>query len=132
MDETVDAGVEFNECSKIGQADNLPVDAVADLIFFRGNGPRVGDQLLQTETDLAGNKRTSRGNEYVNEEWRLFFSGPSEWDAGDGTFVPVDGSPMEFIFPGEPGFLKTQPIYDCDAVMSEAAPVGGEVVRARY
>ena len=76
-----------------------------------------------TETDPAGNiLRRSRGNEFVNPEWRLFFSGPSEWDPGDGTYLPLDGSPVEFIFPGEPGFLKTQPIYDCDAIMS-LAPV---------
>ena len=72
-----------------------------------------------TETDLSGNVlRRSRGNEYISAEWRLFFSGPSEWDPGDGTFVPLDGSPMQFIFPGEPGFASTQPLFDCDAVMS--------------
>ncbi len=72
-----------------------------------------------TETDLNGKVlRSSRGNEYISAEWRLFFSGPSEWDGGDGTYVPIDGSPMQFIFPGEPGFASTQPLFDCDAVMS--------------
>lgn len=72
-----------------------------------------------TETDLDGNVlRRSRGNEYIHPEWRLFFSGPSEWDGGDGNYVPIDGSPVQFIFPGEPGFASTQPIFDCDAVMS--------------
>lgn len=72
-----------------------------------------------TETDLAGNVlRRSRGNEYVHPEWRLFFAGPSEWDPGDGGFLPIDGSPVQFIFPGEPGFGATQPIFDCDAIMS--------------
>lgn len=72
-----------------------------------------------TETDLNGKVlRSSRGNEYISAEWRLFFSGPSQWDGGDGTFVPIDGSPMQFIFPGEPGFASTQPLFDCDAVMS--------------
>ena len=74
-----------------------------------------------TETDLDGNLlRRSRGNEFVSADWRLFFSGPSEWDPGDGNYLPMDGSPVHFIFPGEPGFLKTQPIYDCDAIMSLA------------
>jgi hypothetical protein len=81
-----------------------------------------------TEVDRSGNVlRRSRGNEYIHPEWRLFFSGPSEWDPGDGNFLPIDGSPVEFIFPGEPGFLKTQPIYDCDAVMSQA-PNSGLIV----
>ncbi len=74
-----------------------------------------------TETDPAGNiLRRSRGNEFVHPEWRLFFAGLSEWDPGDGNYLPIDGSPIDFIFPGEPGFLSTQPIYDCDAVMSFA------------
>lgn len=72
-----------------------------------------------TETDTAGNVlRRSRGNEYIHPEWRLFFSGPSQWDGGDGTYLPIDGSPVQFIFPGEPGFASTQPLFDCDAVMS--------------
>jgi len=84
-----------------------------------------------TETDLAGTVlRRSRGNEFVHPEWRMFFAGPSEWDPGDGTYLPVDGSPVQFIFSGEPGFLKTQPIYDCDAIMSNKAL--DEVLRATY
>ena len=72
-----------------------------------------------TETDLSGTiQRRSRGNEYIHPEWRVFFSGPSEWDGGDGTFLPLDGSPVQFIMPGEPGFASTQPLFDCDAVMS--------------
>lgn len=73
-----------------------------------------------TETDPAGNiLRQSRGNEYINPDWRLFFAGPSEIQGGDGNFLPFDGSPKQFIFPGEPGFAATQPIFDCDAVMSQ-------------
>lgn len=72
-----------------------------------------------TETDLTGKVlRRSRGNEYISAEWRLFFSGPSEWDGGDGNYLPIDGSPLQFIFPGESGFASTQPLFDCDAVMS--------------
>jgi hypothetical protein len=71
-----------------------------------------------TETDPAGTVlRRSRGSEYIHPDWRMFFSGPSEWDAGDG-FVPYDGSPVSFIFPGEPGFAATEPLFDCDAVLS--------------
>jgi len=78
-----------------------------------------------TETDPAGNiLRQSRGHEYINREMRMFFSGPSEWNGGDGTFLPIDGSPREFIFPGEPGFAATQPIFDCDATLSRATPEG--------
>jgi hypothetical protein len=73
-----------------------------------------------TEYDRDGTVlRQSRGNEYMHPEWRLFFAGPGETDLGDGQWRPIDGSPVEFIFPGEPGYLATQPIYDCDALTAE-------------
>ncbi len=83
-----------------------------------------GQELKQTEyefteTDLDGNiVARSHGNEYISPERRMFFSGQSEWDPGDGNYLPMDGSPMQFIFPGETGFGATQPIFDCDPVMS--------------
>jgi hypothetical protein len=77
-----------------------------------------------TEYDLAGNvTRRSRGTEYLHPEWRMFFAGPGETDLGDGQWLPIDGSPVEFIFPGEEGFLATQPKYDCDALTAEAPSV---------
>lgn len=73
-----------------------------------------------TEYDLAGNvTRRSRGNEYLHPEWRMFFAGPGETDLGDGQWRPIDGSPVEFIFPGEEGYLASQPKYDCDALTAE-------------
>jgi hypothetical protein len=70
-----------------------------------------------TEYDLAGSvTRRSRGNEYLHPEWRMFFAGPGKTDLGDGQWRPIDGSPVEFIFPGEEGFLESQPKYDCDAL----------------
>ncbi len=72
------------------------------------------------ETDDAGTVlRQARGREYVSAEFRNFFSGQSEWF--DGTdWLPMDGSPVQFIQPGEPGFGATQPIFDCGALMSQA------------
>jgi hypothetical protein len=70
-----------------------------------------------TEHDLAGNvTRRSRGTEYLHPDWRMFFAGPGEADLGDGQWLPIDGSPVEFIFPGDEGFLATQPLHDCDAL----------------
>ncbi|MBL9048919.1 MAG: hypothetical protein JNK19_02275 [Tabrizicola sp.] len=84
-----------------------------------------GITLQETEVDFTEYGRDgtvlrrSRGNEYVHPEWRLFFAGPGETDLGDGQWLPIDGSPVEFNFPGEKGFLATQPIYDCDALTAE-------------
>ncbi|MDR0810125.1 MAG: hypothetical protein LBE86_13535 [Gemmobacter sp.] len=72
-----------------------------------------------TELDEEGNLlRQARGHEYVHPEWRMFFSGPSEWFDG-ADWLPVDGSPMRFSQPGEPGFAATQPIFECGALMSQ-------------
>ena len=72
-----------------------------------------------TETDDAGTVlRRSRGHEYISTTWRNFFAGQSEWDQGDGTWLPLDGSPVQFILPGERGFGATQPLFECDDVMS--------------
>jgi hypothetical protein len=73
-----------------------------------------------TEYDLDGTiLRRSRGNEYLHPDWRMFFAGPGETDLCDGQWLPIDGSPVEFIFPGEDGFLASQPKYDCDALTAE-------------
>lgn len=94
--------------------------------FDRLTGKTVqidGVSLLQTEFEYSeentsdGSLRRSRGNEYIHPDWHLFFAGPSEWDNGEG-YVPIDGSPVQFIFPGEPGFFAMQPLYECDAILS--------------
>jgi hypothetical protein len=84
-----------------------------------------GISLRQTEVEFTeygadgSVLRQARGNEYLHPEWRLFFAGPGETDLGDGQWLPIDGSPVQFIFPGEEGFLSSQPLYDCDALTAE-------------
>lgn len=82
-----------------------------------------------TETAPDGTiLRQSRGNEYINPEMRLFFSGPSQWNGGDGNFLPIDGSPIQFIFPGEPGFAATEPMYDCDPLLTQFSPAAKDLI----
>ncbi|MDR7124178.1 hypothetical protein [Pseudotabrizicola sp. 4114] len=84
-----------------------------------------------TETDQSGViLRQSRGNEYIHPEMRLFFSGPSEWKGPDGDFLPMDGSPVKFLFPGDPGFAATEPLFDCDPLMTQAAPEAAPIPAA--
>lgn len=82
-------------------------------------------EVQATEYDPLGNViRRSRGNEYLHPEWRMFFAGPGETDLGDGQWLPIDGSPVDFHFPGDEGFLARQPIYDCDALTASVpAPI---------
>jgi hypothetical protein len=76
-----------------------------------------------TQTDMAGTVlRHSKGREYISEEFRSFFSGHSEWDAEDGSTIMIEGAPISFILPGEPGFASTTPLFECDAQMSSFTP----------
>ncbi len=78
------------------------------------------------ETDSSGTVlRRARGLEYISRDYRMFFSGASEWDDGSGNWLPMEGSPVRFFQSGEKGFESTQPIFDCDAVLS-ALPLMGD------
>ncbi len=83
-----------------------------------------GETLRQTEyeftqTDTDGKvRRHAKGNEYISEQFRSFFSGSSKWQAEDGTFLNIEGAPITFIKPGEPGFGSTLPLFECDDQMS--------------
>jgi hypothetical protein len=63
----------------------------------------------------------SRGREYISREWRMFLSGQSTITTPDDEF-DTDDSPMEFVFPDEPGFLAARPKFGCGSVMSDLAP----------
>ncbi len=63
----------------------------------------------------------AQGGEFINREWRIFLSGTGRIDLGEGP-IPQDFTPVEFAFPGEPGFMSTTPLYDCDA-MTASLPV---------
>ena len=73
-----------------------------------------------TAYDEAGNEVWSAsGNEYISRDWRMFLSGTGVTVVGGESF-DKDDRPVEFIFPGEPGFLSANPKYDCGAMMSSA------------
>lgn len=57
------------------------------------------------------------GQEHINPDWRMFVSGVSTYETSGDTFT-TDGSPVEFIFPGEPGYLSVNPKHGCGAVLS--------------
>jgi hypothetical protein len=63
----------------------------------------------------------AEGREYISRDFRMFMSGVSTITTS-GESWERNGTPMEFIFPGEPGFLSVSPIHDCGAVIS-ALPV---------
>lgn len=80
-----------------------------------------GERLHRTEfdirvTDLEGTLLyADQGSEYVSEKHRRFFSGTGRFRQPE-TPIEYDQSPMEFIYPGETGFLSDEPKYDCAVV----------------
>ncbi len=83
-------------------------------------------EYAMTETDPDGNiLRQSRGREFISPDFRTFFSGSAEvWTGSE--WLPLEGSPMSFDFEGDKGFGATQPIFDCDAVLSALPQRGGD------
>lgn len=76
-----------------------------------------------TQTDLDGNVlRHAKGHEYISEDYRTFLAGQSEWESEDGSWIMMNGAPITFILPGEPGFGATKPLFECDAQMSQFSP----------
>lgn len=61
----------------------------------------------------------STGAEYISRDWRMFLSGNSTTTAGGETWDTSD-RPVQFIFPGEAGFLSATPTHGCGVVPSQA------------
>lgn len=59
----------------------------------------------------------SEGFEYISRDFRMFISGQSTITVPTGSFES-DDTPMEFIFPDEPGFLSAFPKYGCGETVS--------------
>ena len=97
--------------------------------FDRLTGDEVvidGEPLLVTEFQ-ARHETTSgtilelTGNEYVSVRHRRFLGGTYSGTGPNGSFES-DGSPVDFIYPGEPGFFTKTPLYDCESSLARYVP----------
>ncbi|MEO0358713.1 MAG: hypothetical protein AAF386_10555 [Pseudomonadota bacterium] len=83
-----------------------------------------GVDLLITEAEITAESASgetlwsAKGSQYVSTDWRMFLFGVDTYTNADGESWAIDHTPVDFIFPGEPGFLTDDPSYDCDVVMS--------------
>jgi len=59
----------------------------------------------------------AEGNEYISRRWRTFFAGTGRVTTSSDSF-DKDDSPVEFIFPGETGFLSANPKHGCGVLLS--------------
>lgn len=62
---------------------------------------------------------SSKGREFISRDFRVFLSGKGTVTTPTDSF-DVDGTPVQFIKPGEPGFLSIKPKFGCGALMSAA------------
>ncbi|PUB16997.1 hypothetical protein [Yoonia sediminilitoris] len=73
-----------------------------------------------TAYDESGNEIwAAKGNEFIHRDWRIFLSGTGVTRVGTESFDSDDG-PVEFIFPGESGFLSARPKYGCGVAISQS------------
>lgn len=106
--------------------DSLEIGTTQYVGFDRLTGETVeidGVTLLRTEYELtafdaAGTKMwKSEGSEYVSPDWRMFIGGLSSYITSSDQF-DSDDTPIEFINPGEPGYLSINPKFGCGVEMS--------------
>lgn len=104
--------------------------------FDRLTGDEVvidGQRLLRTEYEIVATIADGTeiwrgtGREYVHPDWRMFLSGQSTYEMPDDSFE-TDGAPVEFILPGEPGFLSRNPKHGCGLTMSLLTPRSSEEI----
>lgn len=78
---------------------------------------QVTDYAIRAETPDGRTIWSAQGREYIHEGWRRFLSGHGDYATPDMEWS-VDDSPVEFIYPGEPGYLSAEPKYGCGAMLS--------------
>lgn len=72
------------------------------------------NQVTLTDVKTGDVKWSATGREYISLKHRLFLSGTGTYTLPDGDEVTSDDRPVEFDFPGDPGFLADKPKYDCN------------------
>jgi hypothetical protein len=88
-----------------------------------------GEELLVTEFayqwQAESGPRATEGSQFVSPRLGLFFGGIETVATPSGDVLEGNYSPVEFAEPGEPGFLSTEPRYDCGDMMSALSlPLG--------
>lgn len=120
VDELIANGVDtfdfYQESPQEGRTRITGYDRIIGEIEIDGE-PLLRTQFEMTRRNEAGEViETVVGKEYVSAKHRRFFAGYAA-DVIDGREAAGrDRSPVEFIYPGEPGFGSTYPRYGCELI----------------
>ena len=66
---------------------------------------------------------SAKGRQFVSPKWRMFFHGSDTYTNAEGVSADSNHSPVEFIFPGEAGFLSPTPKYECSVEIASLPPL---------
>ena len=112
----------WTESEEIGETHYVGVDRLTgEQVVIDGVTLDRTDYEIRSYDADNNEMWSSTGQEYISRDYRLFFSGISTYVTPEETFE-TDDSPVEFILPGEPGFLSLNPKYGCGATMSSYRP----------
>ena len=115
--------------------DFTTTSSAGEAVRYRGFDQLTGEKvtvdgvtLARTRFELTaegpdGNFLWRRaGQQFVSEDWRIFFSDRESFENSFGDKVDSIDTPVEFAFPGDKGFLSADPKYDCDVVTAQLEP----------
>ncbi len=77
-----------------------------------------GVSLLETRNEIRAVDASgaelwrNSGTEYVNPDWHIYLAGQTDWVVPTDAYS-TDGTPVDFVFPGDPGFLTTAAAFGC-------------------
>lgn len=107
-------------------SDRYGVTRYAGRDVLTGNIVEIdGVRLHETEFELTVQDAEGdelfrvTGREYIHPEWRSFVSGVRSVRSANGV-IETDNTPVDFAFPGEPGFLARSPVHGCSVILGQA------------
>ena len=83
--------------------------------------PLLVTQFSARHETTSGTTLELEGTEYVSVRHRRFIAGSYSGTSQAGPFED-DQTPVDFIYPGEPGFFTKTPLYDCEASLARYVP----------
>lgn len=83
--------------------------------------PLLGTEFSARHQSTTGGTMQVEGREFVSVKHRRFFPGTVTF-AWDDDAHEQNRTPIEFIYPGEPGFFTTIPLYECEASLASFHP----------